>query len=185
MHACIPYTLYPIPYTLYPIPYTVPYTLYHIPTIHTVPYHSIPYRATSHTCEGIDMFAFNWSHCKMLTCPLTKHTCIHSVKVRLLPAVASCCQLLPAVATNCPLLKFWNQNYRTCPDGFSMALPWRQPCMALLMFAKRKRLKRLQATPRTSTPRCQTWALKSLAWLEGKKRSFAALAGHGTSCDMG
>ena len=98
MHAYpIPYTLYLIPYTLYPIPYTVPYTLYHIPTIHTVPYHSVPYRATSHTREGIDMFAFNWSHCKMLTCPLTKHTCIHSVKVRLLPAVASCCQLLPAV----------------------------------------------------------------------------------------
>ena len=99
----IPYTLYLIPYTLYPIPYTVPYTLYHIPTIHTVPYHSVPYRATSHTREGIDMFAFNWSHCKMLTCPLTKHTCIHSVKVRLLPAVASCCQLLPAVASCCQL----------------------------------------------------------------------------------
>ena len=126
MHAChalrnvffacwrvVSYTLYPIPYTLYPIPYTiyihihpytVPYTLYHIPTIHTVPYHTIPYRAASHTREGIHMFAFNWSHCKMLTCPLTKHTCIHSVKVRLLPAVASCCQLLPAVASCCQLL---------------------------------------------------------------------------------
>ena len=51
----------------------------------------------------------------MLTCPLTKHTCIHSVKVRLLPAVASCCHKLPIVEVLEPELQNMSRWFQHGP----------------------------------------------------------------------